>query len=46
MKLYYKGNDYDELKRDMDGLPQYLRDIVDEIIKKGTKDYGETETYK
>lgn len=38
MKLYYKGDDYDELKRDMDGLPQYLRDIVDGIIKKGTKE--------
>lgn len=37
MKLYYKGDDYDELKRDMDGLPQYLRDIVDKMIEEGTK---------
>ena len=38
MKLYYKGDDYDELKRDMVGLPQYLRDIVDNIIKEGKKE--------
>lgn len=38
MRLYYKGDDYDELKRDMDGLPQYLRDIVHEMIKEGTKE--------
>ena len=37
MKLYYKGNDYDDLKRDMDGLPQYLRDIVDGMIVEGKK---------
>jgi hypothetical protein len=38
MKLYYKGDDYDELKRDMDGLPQYLRDIVDKMINEGKKE--------
>ena len=38
MKLYYKGDDYEELKRDMDGLPQYLRDIVDKMINEGKKE--------
>lgn len=38
MKLYYKGDDYDELKRDMDGLPQYLRNIVDKMIDEGKKE--------
>ena len=34
MKLYYKGDDYDELRRDMDGMPKYLSDIVDGMIRK------------
>lgn len=38
MKLYYKGNDYDELKRDMDSLPQYLRGIVDKMINDEKKE--------
>lgn len=38
MKLYYKGDDYNELKCDLDEIPQYLRDIVDKIINEGKKE--------
>ena len=38
MKLYYKDGEYAELKRDIDGLPQYLRDIVDEMINYSKKE--------